>query len=66
MIGELDPCPFCDAPNSSLFVDEVAPRVWAVCCDICKAIGPESTQSAEHAAELWCRDPQPAVEEGAP
>lgn len=55
MSKPLDPCPFCDGED--LVVDEISPRVWAVCCNTCKAVGPESEAGIEQAQELWCRDP---------
>lgn len=55
-MSALDPCPFCN--GTDLVTDEISPRVWAVCCTACKAIGPESESGIEQAQELWCRDPQ--------
>lgn len=45
------PCPFCG--SSDVSADEISPRVWAVCCHVCKTIGPESEAGIEQAYELW-------------
>lgn len=47
----LQPCPFC--AHVDLAIDEIWPEVWAVYCNVCKAIGPQSEAGIEQAAELW-------------
>lgn len=45
------PCPFCG--STDLTTDEISPKVWAVCCNVCKAIGPESLADLADAEERW-------------
>lgn len=55
------PCPFCG--SSDVSADEISPRVWAVCCHVCKTIGPESEAGIEQAYELWAERHESATTE---
>jgi len=52
MSAGLKPCPFC-GEKTCLWTDEISPKVWAICCSTCKAIGPESEFGWEWAAIKW-------------
>ena len=49
------PCPFCKDPDPS--VDEIEVGIWAVCCGVCRAIGPhqDGEQSPQLARDKWNR-----------
>jgi Lar family restriction alleviation protein len=45
-------CPFC---GSEPVIDEIDRGIFAICCDMCKTIGPhcDGEQSIEEAARDW-------------
>ncbi len=59
MCGTL-PCPFCGAPGSESYAEEVADNVWSVICRRCGANGPLDTttpNTASRAVGDWDRRP---------
>lgn len=50
------PCPFCG--DSDPAIDEIEMDIWAVCCNLCGAVGPHQSDDGlanigPKAIELW-------------
>jgi hypothetical protein len=52
---QVRPGPFCRNPEP--LVNEIEVGIWAICCDICLAIGPhqDGEQSPQLALDKWNR-----------